>query len=109
MIALMAPEIVKHASGIGELFLNGAAIGPVRYALDFYQQTLGAGGLPVPGLERVEGSIEFDGESGGAALVGQELALLLDTGRRLGIVLASAEGRVASCAPTFHGRGCGCC
>jgi len=102
-------EIVKQASGVGDLFDHDSRIGTVRYTLSIYQHTLGPGGLPVPGLERLEGSIDVGGAISAEPLVGRTLALKLADGRVLAIVLADAEGRVTSCAPTAYGCGCGCC
>ena len=102
-------EIVKDVAGVGDLFHNESLLGQVRYALSIYQHTLGPGGLPVPGLERLEGSIDVGREINAQPLVGHELALKLADGRVLALVLADADGRVASCAPALQRRGCSCC
>jgi hypothetical protein len=102
-------EIVKNAAGVGDLFHNESLLGQVRYALSIFQQTLGPGGFPVPGLERLEGSIDLGRDINVQPLVGHELALKLDDGRVLALVLTDAAGRVASSAPALQRRGCSCC
>jgi hypothetical protein len=102
-------EIVQDAAGVGDLFHNESLVGQVRYALSIYQQTLGPGGFPVPGLNRLEGSIEIGPDFSAGPLVGHALALRLSDGRVLDIVLTDSAGRVASCAPAAHRRGCSCC
>jgi hypothetical protein len=104
----MTLKLVEESSGIGELLHHGELVRRVRYRVSIYQTTLGPGGLPVPGLHRIEGSIEIDGGGDASNLVGTDLALKLVDGRHLGIRLTDRNGRVESCR---HGSfsGCSCC
>jgi hypothetical protein len=96
--------LVEECSGLGELSRQGTVIRPVRYRISRYQAKLPSG-LPVPGLHRIEGTI--DSADGDADLVGAPLTLRLEDGRALGITLADAHGRVLT---EGHGpRRCVCC
>jgi hypothetical protein len=67
-----------------------------------------AGGLPVPGLHRIEGRLALETLAPPSAFEAQShLALELEDGRRLELVLIDADGRVLA---EGHGPGrCGCC
>jgi len=101
----MAETIARH-SGTGRLLRNGETVCPVQYDVTVYQETLGPGGLPVPGLQRIEGAIELRGRDADA-LIGERLALALDDGRQIGIVLKTADGQIGSCG--HRAFGCSCC
>src|SRR2546428_5917723 len=100
-------KLVEERSGIGVLQQNGQAIRQVRYRISRYQGMSEGSGLPIPGLHRIEGSIDFDASKDSADLIGSILALKLEDGRVLGITIVSADGRVLS-----EGHGpmkCLCC
>jgi hypothetical protein len=94
---------LEQCTGIGDLIRNHQVIGRVRYAFSVYQGTLGEGGLPVPGLRTIEGSIDLPESS--ADLVGADLTLKLEDGRHLGITLNDTNGSISHRA----GRPCSCC
>jgi hypothetical protein len=98
----------EESSGMGELFCNGDLVRTVRYTISIHRRTLGPGGLPIPGLQRIEGEIDFDADRDSSDLIGAELALKLADGRHLGIVLKDADGRIES-RGGIHRSGCGCC
>jgi hypothetical protein len=100
-------KLVEECSGVGDLLLNGEALRRVSYAISRYQGFIEASGLPVPGLHRIEGSIDFDPAADSADLIGTALALKLADGRLFGITLLDAGGRVLS---EGHGPSkCLCC
>lgn len=87
--------------------LNGASLRPVRYRISRYQAMVEGSGLPIPGLHRIEGSIDFDASKDSIDWIGVPLALKLEDGRVLGITLVGSDGRVLS-----EGHGptkCLCC
>jgi hypothetical protein len=64
-------------------------------------------GLPIPGLHRIEGSIEVAGVADGSRLVDKDVTLRLEDGRTLRLTVASADGRVVQ---EGHGPSrCSCC
>jgi hypothetical protein len=101
-------ESREESSGVGELFHNGGLVRAVRYTINIHRQTLGPGGLPIPGLQRIDGAIDFDAARDSSELIGADLALKLADGRHLGIVLKDADGRIES-PGGIHRSGCGCC
>jgi hypothetical protein len=64
--------------------------------------------MPIPGLHRLEGLVDFPVGDDQAYLVGAPLTLRLEDGRALPITIADRAGRILS---EGHGplRGCGCC
>jgi hypothetical protein len=97
---------VERYQGLGELRHRGGVVAEVRYALTRYQGTA-ANGLPVPGLFRIEGTVDAGMAASLAEVVGVPLSLTLADGRVLGVTLADATGRVLS---EGHGpRRCMCC
>jgi hypothetical protein len=100
-------KLVEESSGIGELSLNGVALRPVRYRLSRFQGMMEGSGLPIPGLHRIEGSIDFETEGDAPEWIGTPLTLKLEDGRMLGITVVDTEGRILS---EGHGPSkCGCC
>lgn len=100
-------KLIEENRGFGELMLNGKTLHQVSYRISRYQGVMEGSGLPVPGLHRIEGSIDFDASRDSADLIGTLLALKLEDGRVLGITLVSSDGRVLS-----EGHGpmkCLCC
>jgi hypothetical protein len=100
-------KLVEEREGEGLLTVRGQNVGRVGYAITRYQ-AMSRGGLPVPGLHRIEGQLalgslpeEFSIEAD------MPLALELEDGRRLDLRLIDASGRVLA---EGHGPGqCGCC
>jgi hypothetical protein len=87
--------------------LNGAVLRQVRYRISRFQGVSAGSGLPIPGLHRIEGSIDFDPRKDPAEWVGPALSLKLDDGRLLAITLADSNGRVLN---EGHGPAkCLCC
>ncbi len=100
-------KLVEESAGVGELMLNGQVLRQVGYRISRYQGVVEGSGLPIPGLHRIEGSIDFDPGTDSAGLTGAALALRLQDGRVLGITLVGNEGRIFS-----EGHGpmrCLCC
>ena len=99
-------QIAEDYKGVGELSHRGAIVAQVRYALTRYQG-LARNGLPVPGLFKIEGTLDAGMATSLAEIVGTPLSLKLADGRVLGITLADATGRVLS---EGHGPSrCSCC
>jgi len=100
-------KFVEEVSGIGELLLNGAVLRQVRYRVRRFQAVVEGSGLPVPGLHRIEGSIDFDSREDPAEWIGTALGLRLADGRMFAITLADSSGRILN---EGHGPAkCLCC
>jgi hypothetical protein len=100
-------KLMEESSGIGELTLDGAMLCQVRYRLSRFQGMMEGSGLPIPGLHRIEGFIDFDGKSDALEWIGTPLALKLADGRMLGVTIVNTEGRILS---EGHGPSkCQCC
>jgi hypothetical protein len=108
-------KLVEECAGVGDLSREGEIIRQVHYRIARYQGMQPGSGLPIPGLHRIEGTIDVGPEGAGprasrgefSTLVGQPLTLRLEDGRALGITLADADGRVLS---EGHGPSrCLCC
>jgi len=96
-------RLVEESAGDGELLLKSRALGPVRYQIKVFQGMF-ENGMPNPTARTVEGSID-GGELAG--LVGLNLTLQLQDGRKIGITVSDESG-------TIHTRpactaGCTCC
>jgi hypothetical protein len=65
-------------------------------------------GMPVPGLHRIDGSIDIALGDDEIRLLGAPLTLRLEDGRTLAITLVGRDGRILA---EGHGpsRGCSCC
>ena|SRR5688572_30611355 len=101
-------KLVEECSGDGELMDRDVVLGQVHYALSRYQGMLEGSGMPVPGLHRLEGSIDFRVPSDCTHLLGASLTLRLEDGRTLSVTLADRTGRILT---EGHGpsHGCSCC
>lgn len=100
-------KLVEECGGVGALVRQGEAFRPVPYRISRYQHVLPQSGLPVPGLHRIEGSVDLAAVSHPEELVGTTLTLELEDGRKIHITLADRYGRVLT-----EGRGpfgCSCC
>jgi hypothetical protein len=96
-------RLVEEVSGDGELLLKSRALGPVRYQIKVFQGMF-VNGMPNPSERTVEGSVDGSDLSG---LIGINLTLQLQDGRRIGITISDESG-------TIHTRpacttGCSCC
>jgi hypothetical protein len=85
-------KLVEEYDGVGELNASGEHISQVRYRISRYQGFVEHSGLPVPGVHRIEGSVETAADL--EPLVGQSLTLRLEDGRALAITIADTKGRV---------------
>jgi hypothetical protein len=100
-------KLVENRSGTGELMLNGTTLRQVRYTFTLHQGFTDHSGLPVPGLHRLEGRINFDPERDSPDWIGIPLALRVEDGRVLAVTLVGADGRLLS---EGHGPSkCSCC
>ena len=100
-------KLVETGSGLGDLMRNGTLLRKVRYEVRRYQGMMEGSGMPIPGLFRIEGSIDFDASRDSSEWLNIPLTLKLDDGRGLGIVVVDNSGRVLS-----EGHGplkCMCC
>ena len=100
-------KLAEELSGFGELLRDGVALRRVRYEVRRYQGVMEGSGLPIPGLFRTEGAIDFDPIRDSADWIDVPLTLRLEDGRSLGITLVDRDGRVLS-----QGHGptkCMCC
>ena len=87
--------------------LNGETLRSASYRISRYQGIVENSGLPIPGLHRIEGSIDFDPAKDSLDWIGTPLALRLNDGRVLRITVVGADGRILS-----EGHGpmkCLCC
>jgi hypothetical protein len=100
-------KLVEESEGEGRLTVRGEAVAAVPYRLRRFQG-MTAGGLPVPGLHRIEGSLGIAALPAAIALAAnQPVHLELADGRRFDLTLIDADGRVLG---EGHGPGrCGCC
>jgi hypothetical protein len=100
-------KLVEERKGEGRLTVRGEAVDAVPYSIRRYQ-AMTAGGMPVPGLHRIEGRIALGALSAAIRLEADEpLHLELEDGRRLDLTLVDADGQVLA---EGHGPGrCGCC
>jgi hypothetical protein len=100
-------KCVEETSGGGELILNGTTLCKVGYQIRRFQGMTEGSGLPIPGLHRIEGLIEFDQNVDPREWIGVPLNLKFEDGRVFGISLVSADGRILS---EGHGPSkCLCC
>ena len=101
-------KLVETCSGTGELISRGVVLQQVRYSLNRFQGMLEGSGMPIPGLHRIEGDVDFAVSDEQTYLIGAPLTLRLEDGRTLAITLAGRDGRILT---EGHGpsRGCSCC
>jgi hypothetical protein len=98
-------RLMEEQSGTGQLEGRGPVL-QVRYQIARYQGFSGSG-MPVPGVFKLEGSLDLSPAHDPAALVGADLTLRLEDGRLLRITVADRSGRVLS---EGHGPSrCLCC
>ena len=100
-------KLVEEYAGVGDLSTQDDVLGRVRYRIARYQGMHDVSGVPVPGVHRIEGSLDAVQSVDFAPLVGKSLVLRLEDGRALGITLANDDGRVLA---EGHGPSrCLCC
>jgi hypothetical protein len=100
-------KLIEECQGTGELVRQGQSLRSVGYRVFRYQGMTEGSGMPIPGLFRIEGSIDFDANRDSLEWLGESLGLKLEDGRVLGITLVDTEGRVLS---EGHGPSkCLCC
>ena len=101
-------KLVETCAGTGELISQGVVLRQVRYHVHRFQGMLEGSGMPVPGLHRIEGDVDFALGDEQLHLIGAPLTLRLEDGRALPVTLADRDGRIRS---EGHGpaRGCSCC
>ena len=99
-------KIIEESSGAGEIGRHGQSPLPVTYRISRFQGHLGEGGLPVPGLYRIEGELTFENTGTPAGLVGSPVTLRLEDGRSIDGEV-TADGRFVT--EGRHPRGCSCC
>jgi hypothetical protein len=100
-------KLVEEREGEGRLTVRGKSAGVVGYAIRRLQ-AMTSGGLPVPGLHRIEGRLAIESLPQALELArDMRLSLELEDGRRLELTLVDESGRVLA---EGHGPGrCGCC
>jgi hypothetical protein len=100
-------KLVQESAGAGELLLNDASLGRVRYRVSRFQGMSEGSGLPIPGLFRIEGAIDFEERTDAHEWIGMPLKLRLEDGSAIGVTLADPSGRILS---EGHGPSkCLCC
>jgi hypothetical protein len=100
-------RLIEECAGTGDLLLNSHVLRHVRYQIKVFQGMFEGNGLPVPGRRTIEGSLDFDDPQASSDLVGAELTLQLEDGRKIGITIADADGGI--CQRAHGGGACGCC
>jgi hypothetical protein len=98
-------KLVEEYAGVGDLNAKEAVIPQVRYRISRYQGFVEHSGLPIPGVHRIEGSVETTADL--EPLVGASMILRLEDGRAIAITIADTNGRVLA---EGHGPSrCLCC
>ena len=100
-------KLVEECAGTGELMRDGRVIREIGYQVRRYQGMTEGSGMPIPGLFRIEGSVDFDASRDSQEWINTNLGLKLEDGRVLGITVVDTGGRVLS---EGHGPSkCLCC
>jgi hypothetical protein len=94
---------VETREGVGTVSCAGETYPNVRYGIARFQGMTLAG-LPVPGVHRLDGRLEFENNAALSSLVGSKLSLQLDDGSVMQLELLDSDGRVVA-----HGHGPGRC
>ena len=100
-------RLIEECTGTGDLLLRSQVLRQVRYQIKVFQGMFEGNGLPIPGQRTIEGSIDFGDPQASGELVGAELTLKLEDGRKIGIKIADADGAI--CQRSHGGGTCGCC
>ena len=99
-------KLVENGAGVGQLVRNGTVLRDVQYEVKRFQGVMEESGMPIPGLFRIEGSVDI-GKDAPSDWLNVSLTLRLADGRSLGIVVVDNTGRILS-----EGHGplkCMCC
>jgi hypothetical protein len=99
-------RVTEETSGTGEISRHGEVLHRVRYRISRFQGHLGEGGLPVPGLYRIEGELRFDNAGTPPDVACAPVNLRLEDGRSMEVTVAP-DGRFVT--EGRHPRGCSCC
>jgi hypothetical protein len=99
-------KLIEECTGTGDLLLRNQVLRQVRYQLRVFQGMSG-NGMPNPTLRTLEGSLDFGDPQASSDLVGAELILKLEDGRKIGIRIADADGGI--CQRSHGGGACSCC
>jgi len=100
-------KLVEECSGVGELMWGGRSVRKIAYQVRRFQGISEGSGMPIPGLFRIEGAIDFDAAKDSLQWIGSDLGLKLEDGRVFGISVLNREGQVLS---EGHGPSkCVCC
>jgi hypothetical protein len=99
-------KLIEECAGTGDLLLKSQVLRQVRYQLKVFQGMAG-NGMPIPMQRTIEGSLDFGEPQQSSDLVGAELILKLEDGRKIGITIADAGGGI--CQRTHGGGCCSCC
>jgi hypothetical protein len=100
-------KLVEESAGLGALERNGEKLRPIRYRISRYQGVQEGSGLPIPGLYRIEGTLDLEAGTNSREWIDTPLTLRLEDGRSLQITVVDEAGRVLS-----EGHGpmkCMCC
>jgi hypothetical protein len=100
-------KLVEQYAGVGNLRFRDRTLSAVPYRINRFQG-VATSGLPIPGLHRIEGTLELADAAEAARLAGVDVTLVLEDGRSLALTVADETGRVLA---EGHGprRGCSCC
>jgi hypothetical protein len=99
-------RLVEAVRGLGELVWGGESFAAVGYDISRFQ-AMTSGGLPVPGLHRIEGRLDLSSLETAGPRAGADLKLKLEDGRTVALTLESDDGRVLA---EGHGPSkCSCC
>jgi hypothetical protein len=99
--------LVEECSGRGALSFDGGVTNAVQYSLRRFQGVMEGSGLPIPGLHRIEGTLEFNARPLPREWIGVPVNLRLEDGRLFRITVVNSDGRILT-----EGHGpvkCVCC
>src|SRR6185295_2982124 len=77
MTAVMM-KLIEEVSGVGDLSAAGDLIRRVQYQITRYQGMHDVSGMPIPGVHRIEGSVDTGDSFDFAPFVGVSLVLRLE-------------------------------
>lgn len=99
-------RLIEHCSGVGALTAQDRVFSGIGYDVRRFQG-MAPTGMPIPGLHRIEGTLDIAARPELRELIGSNLVLRLEDGRAWRITLAAADGRILS---EGHGPSrCLCC
>lgn len=98
-------RLTESLSGAGVVAAGGREFA-VDYSIERFQG-FSAAGMPIPGLQRIEGTLDLGPIPETARRIGKTLTLSLADGRSIGLTLVDDAGRVLA---EGHGPSrCLCC